>query len=112
MGLAIRVALGGVSAGAIAAALTIAAPATADTPGYYGYYGLAAEYPVGACIDIPNNIEIDVDQLKNLRPISCDHGARDYRVVQQAATEQDCTRPVDDVFFTTDGVVLCVVQDY
>ncbi|MET0994499.1 MAG: hypothetical protein ABWY20_10630 [Mycobacterium sp.] len=50
--------------------IAVAAPAAADEPGYYGFYGVADEYPVGTCIG-----------------------------------------PIDSVFFTTDGVVLCAVQD-
>jgi hypothetical protein len=54
---------------------------------------------------------IDADDLKDLSPISFDNGGRDYRVVQQAATATDCAQ-IDDVYYTTDGVVLCVVRDY
>lgn len=92
--------------------LAFTAPAAADEPGYYGYYGLSSEYPPGTCIDVPNNIEIDVDQLKNLRPISCDSGARDERVVQWASSEAECIQPIDGTIRTTDGVVLCTVWDY
>jgi hypothetical protein len=95
-----------------ATGLAFAGPAVADAPGFGGYFGVAAEYPPGTCIDVPDNIVIDADDLKDLSPISCDNGGRDYRVVQQAATATDCTAQIDDVYYTTDGVVLCVVRDY
>jgi hypothetical protein len=95
-----------------ATGLAFAGPAVADEPGFGGYFGVAAEYPPGTCIDVPDNILIDADDLKDLRPISCDNGGRDYRVVQQAASAPDCTAQIDDVYYTTDGVVLCVVRDY
>jgi hypothetical protein len=44
--------------------------------------------------------------------VLCQDGARDYRVVQQAPSEPGCIGPIDSVFFTTDGVVLCAVQDF
>jgi hypothetical protein len=59
-----------------------------------------------------HNILIDADDLKDLSPISCDNGGRAYRVVQQAASATDCAAQIDDVYNTTDGVVLCVVRDY
>jgi hypothetical protein len=95
-----------------AVGLASAAPAQGDEPGFGGYFGLASEYPPGMCIDVPDTILIDIDDLSDLSPISCDNGGRDYRVVQQAATPADCTAQVDDVYYTTDGVVLCVVRDY
>jgi hypothetical protein len=95
-----------------ATGLAFAGPAVADEPGFGGYFGVAAEYPPGTCIDVPDNILIDANDLKDLRPISCDNGGRDYRVVQQAASAPDCTAQIDDVYYTTDGIVLCVVRDY
>jgi hypothetical protein len=90
-----------------------AAAAVADEPGYYGYYGTAAEYPVGMCIDVTNNIEIDASQLKNNIPVPCSDDGRDMRVVAHAASWRDCNRPVYDAIPTADGgVVLCVVEDY
>ena len=103
-----------VIAGAVASCalgLALAAPAAADEPGYFGYYGLSSEYPPGTCIDVPQ-IDIDVDQLRNLRPVPCDSGFRDQRVVQWASNEAECIQPIDSTIWTVDGVVLCTVWDY
>ena len=99
-------------AAACCAAVAFAAPAIADEPGYYGYYGTSDEYPVGMCIDVTNNIEIDADELKNNIPVPCTDPARDMRVVEHVDDADDCTQTVYEAIPTTDGVVLCVVQDY
>ena len=91
--------------------LALAAPAAAYEPGYFGFYGLSSEYPPGTCIDVPQ-IDIDVDQLRNLRPVSCDDGFRDERVVQWASSEAECVQPIDGTIWTVDGVLLCTVWDY
>jgi hypothetical protein len=96
---------------ACALGIALAAPAAADEPGYFGYYGLSSEYPPGTCIDVPQ-IDIDVDQLKNLRPVPCDSGFRDERVVQWASSEAECIQPIDATIWTVDGVLLCTVWDY
>lgn len=106
---------GAVVVGAVVAALAIASagPALADEPGFYGFYGTAAEYPVGTCIDVTNNIEIDANQLKNNIPVPCWDNGRDMRVVQHADSWLDCAQPVYNAIPTADGgIVLCVVQDY
>jgi hypothetical protein len=103
-----------VSAGVVAACalgITLAAPAAAYEPGYFGFYGLSSEYPPGTCIDVPQ-IDIDVDQLRNLRPVPCDSGFRDERVVQWASSEAECIKPIDGTIWTVDGVLLCTVWDY
>ena len=97
------------AAGAVG--LALAPPAAAYEPGYFGYYGLSSEYPPGTCIDVPQ-IDIDVDQLRNLRPVSCDSGFRDERVVQWASSEAECIQPIDGTIWTVDGVLLCTVWDY
>jgi hypothetical protein len=105
----------GVALGATLTAVAIgsAGAALADEPGFYGFYGTAAEYPVGMCIDVTNNIEIDANQLKNNIPVPCSDDRRDMRVVQHATSWRNCHEPVWDAIPTTDGgVVLCVVQDY
>ena len=90
-----------------------AGAALANEPGFYGFYGTAAEYPVGMCIDVTNNIEVDADQLKNNIPVRCSDDRRDMRVVQHAASWRNCDQPVWDAIPTTDGgIVLCVVKDY
>lgn len=113
LGLALRASVGiavWVAAGTVST--VVAGPALADDPGHYGYYGTADEYPVGMCINITTSTSIDPDQLKNTIPVPCTDGPRDMRVVQHAATPEDCTPPVYDTIRTTDGVVLCVVRDY
>jgi hypothetical protein len=101
-----------VGLGAVCAlGLSLAAPAAAYEPGYFGYYGLSSEYPPSTCIDVPQ-VDIDVDQLKNLRPVPCDSGFRDERVVQWASSEAECIQPIDNTIWTVDGVVLCTVWDY
>jgi hypothetical protein len=104
-----------VAAGAafVAFGVASATPALADVPGVYGYYGTAAEYPVGMCIDVTNNIEVDANELKNTIPVPCSDDGRDMRVVEHAASWLDCDQPVYNAIPTTDGgVVLCVVEDY
>jgi hypothetical protein len=96
---------------ACALGLALAAPAAAYEPGYFGFYGLSSEYPPGTCIDVPQ-VDIDVDQLRNLRPVPCDSGFRDQRVVQWAANEAECIQPIDATIWTVDGVLLCTVFDY
>ena len=96
---------------ACAVGLTVAAPAAADEPGYFGYYGHSSEYPPGTCIDVPQ-VDIDTDQLRNLRPVPCDSGFRDERVVQWASSEAECIQPINNTIWTVDGVLLCTVWDY
>ena len=38
-----------------ATGLAFAGPAIADEPGFGGYFGVAAEYPPGTCIDVPDS---------------------------------------------------------
>jgi hypothetical protein len=38
-----------------ATGLAFAGPAVADEPGFGGYFGVAAEYPPGTCIDVPDS---------------------------------------------------------
>lgn len=115
-GLALRASVGiAVWAAFGVVSTALAGPALADDPvdpGHYGYHGTADEFPVGMCINITTNVSIDPEQLKNTIPVPCTAGAHDMRVVQHAATPQDCTPPVYDAIWTTDGVVLCVVRDY
>ena len=101
-----------IAAAATVLATALAGPALADEPGHYGYYGTADEFPVGMCINVTNDISIDPSQLKNTIPVPCTDGARDMRVVEHVSAPEDCTPPVYDAIRTTDGVVLCVVQDY
>ncbi len=102
-----------ISAAFAAFPISSAGVALADEAGFYGFYGTVAEYPVGMCIDVTNNIEIDADQLKNNIPVPCSDARRDMRVVQHATSWRTCDQPVWDAIPTTDGgSVLCVVKDY
>lgn len=114
LGLALRASVAVVVWAAVGVvSLALAGPALADPddPGHYGYHGRADEFPVGMCINITTDFSIDPDQLENTIPVPCSAGALDMRVVQHAATPDDCTPPVYDAIWTTDGVVLCVVRD-
>lgn len=77
--------------------------------------GMAAEFPVGQCIAIPTGVatyELDMDDLTNLRSVPCTDPARNYRVVAQVAYPPQCGSEAQNVYFTKDVRVLCVVQDY
>ena len=97
-----------VAGGALVAALAIggAAPALASSS------GMSAEFPVGTCMDYPNDhLILEQDDLTQVTAVSCADPARDYRVVAQVAHAPQCGTAVDQIFITRDVVVLCVVQD-
>jgi hypothetical protein len=73
--------------------------------------GLAAEFPVGMCIDVTSDPTIDYMNIINVAPVSCTDPTRNYRVTQQVANEPLCGPDTNRVFHTRDVVVLCVVQD-
>ncbi|TPG35724.1 hypothetical protein [Mycolicibacterium hodleri] len=98
----------GLAVGAVATALAIggAAPALASSS------GMAAEFPVGTCMDYPNDhLVLDDKDLTQVTAVSCADPARDYRVVAQVAHAPQCGTAVEWVYTTRDMVVLCVVQD-
>jgi hypothetical protein len=97
-----------VAASAAATALAIggAAPAAADSS------GLAADYPVGTCIDYRNDhLELDDNDLRYVTVVPCTDLGRDYRVTAQVAHANQCDPTTNRTYTTRDVVVLCMVQD-
>lgn len=84
-----------------------AAPASA------GSSGMAAEFPVGTCIDYQNDhLNFDTEDIIYVTAVSCADPNRDYRVAQHAANVTQCDpRNTDFIYTTRDLVVLCVVND-
>ena len=74
---------------------------------------MAAEFPVGTCIDYQNDHRaFEPDNLLYVTVVSCTDPARDYRVTAQVAHSPECDPAMTNWVFTTrDLVVLCVVQD-
>ena len=101
-------------------ALTVLAIASAP-PGLAapGSSAMAAEFPVGRCIDVPDQVFDDVGNLmldgafnlSFLASVPCTDPARDYRVVAQVPQEGQCGPETNRVFITRDVVTLCTVQD-
>jgi hypothetical protein len=93
-------------------AIAGAAPAQAGS----GSSGMAAEFPVGRCIAVPNDFtkdfDADLDSLIYDTSVPCTDPSRDYRVVAQTLHEQWCGPETQMVFNTRDMLVLCVVQDW
>jgi hypothetical protein len=93
---------------ALACALAVggAAPASAAST------GMAAEFPVGTCIDYQNDhLAFQNDNLIYVTAVSCTDPGRDYRVTAQVANAPLCDSVTNFVYTTRDLVVLCVVQD-
>ncbi|MCW2512064.1 MAG: hypothetical protein JWR11_1106 [Mycobacterium sp.] len=94
---------------ALAAALAVggAAPASA------GSSGMAADFPVGTCIDYRNDhLSLDSNDVAYLTPVPCTDPGRDYRVTAQVAHANQCDTSTSATYTTRDVVVLCVVQDH
>ncbi|WP_319453807.1 MULTISPECIES: hypothetical protein [unclassified Mycobacterium] len=89
-------------------AIAAAAPALAGS----GSSGMAAEFPVGTCIALPDDFVTDSDALIYDTPVPCTDPSRDYRVVAQTLHEEWCGPETQNVFNTRDMLVLCVVQDW
>jgi len=89
-------------------AIAGAAPALAGS----GSSGMAAEFPVGTCIAVPNDYTIDSDALIYDTAVPCTDPSRAYRVVAQTLHEEWCGPETQMVFNTRDMLVLCVVQDW
>jgi hypothetical protein len=109
------------AAAVVAAALTVGFPAPAqavpDTAGpVIRSSGMSAEFPVGRCIDVPNNVPMDftapIMKLIYVISVPCTDPNRDYRVVAQVAHEVLCPPDTARVYRTNDMVVLCAVQDH
>ena len=95
---------GGVLAGALA--IGGAAPASA------GSTGMAAEFPVGTCIDKRNDhLAFQTDNLIYVTVVSCTDPGRDYRVTAQVPNAPLCDSATNWTYTTRDMVVLCVVDD-
>ena len=91
---------------AVAFAIGGAAPATATSS------GMAAEFPVGTCIDYQNDhLALQTDNLLYVTAVPCTDPGRDYRVTAQVANAPLCGPSTNFVYTTRDLVVLCVVQD-
>lgn len=90
-----------------AVAIAAAAPASA------GSSGMAAEFPVGTCIDYQNDhLNFDTEDILYVTAVSCTDPGRDYRVAQQVANFTQCDTAATNFIYTTrDLVVLCVVND-
>lgn len=90
-----------------ALALGVAGPASAASS------GMAAEFPVGTCIDYPNDHRAFQDSnLLYVTAVSCTDPGRDYRVTAQVAHANECDPATTNSIYTTrDLVVLCVVND-
>ncbi|MBJ7337862.1 hypothetical protein [Mycolicibacterium sp.] len=74
--------------------------------------GMAAEFPVGACIDYRNDhLALDGNDLRYVTVVSCSDPGRDYRVTAQVAHAPQCDATTSRIYTTRDLVVLCVVQD-
>lgn len=97
----------GLAAAAIALAFGGEASALADSS------GMAAEFPVGACIDYQNDHRnFDTEDILYVTAVSCSDPNRDYRVAQHGANFTQCDpRNTDFIYNTRDLVVLCVVND-
>ncbi|WP_319446702.1 MULTISPECIES: hypothetical protein [unclassified Mycobacterium] len=87
-------------------ALGGAAPAQAKTS------GMAADFPVGTCIDYQNNhLGFNADDLVYANIVSCTDPARDYRVATRVDNPTQCGPDTAWAYTTRDVVVLCVVKD-
>jgi hypothetical protein len=74
--------------------------------------GMAAEFPVGTCIDYRNDhLAFDTEDLRYTTAVPGTDPGRDYRVVAQVANVTRCGPETDWEYTTRDMVVLCVVQD-
>ena len=84
-----------------------------------GSSAMAAEFPVGRCIDVPDqvfdqfgNLMLDgAFNLSYLASVPCTDPARNYRVIAQVPEEGQCGPETNRVFITRDVVTLCTVQD-
>jgi hypothetical protein len=95
---------GGLLAGALA--IGGAAPASAAST------GMAAEFPVGTCIDYRNDhLAFQNDNLIYFTVVSCTDPARDYRVTAHVPNAPLCGSETNRTYTTRDMVVLCVVND-
>ena len=103
---------------AVSAAVALTGLAIAGTPSAQAVppprsLGMSAEFPVGRCIDVPDDIVYnDVDNLIYLTSVPCTDPGRDYRVVQHVPEEGKCGSETNNVYYARDVVVLCVVQDH
>lgn len=97
----------GLAAAATALAIGGAGSASADSS------GMAAEFPVGTCIDYRNDHRnFDTEDILYVTAVSCTDPNRDYRVAQLGANVTQCNPANTDFVYTTrDLVVLCVVND-
>jgi hypothetical protein len=73
--------------------------------------GMAAEFPVGICMDVTDDLTIDYMNIINVAAVPCTDPARNYRVTQHVPNEPLCGSDTNRVFHTRDSVVLCAVQD-
>lgn len=74
--------------------------------------GMTAEFPIGICIDVGDDLTIDFMNIINVAPVPCTDPARNYRVTQHVPNEPLCGPDTDRVFYTRDSNTLCAVQDY
>jgi hypothetical protein len=102
------------SAAIVAATLTAGIPAHAFPGHSYPQprsSGMAAEFPVGMCMDLTDDFSIDYMNIINIAPVPCTDPGRDYRVTQHVPNEPLCGPDTNRVFQSRDAVVLCAVQD-
>lgn len=92
----------------VAALLTAGIPANAYPAPRSS--GMAADFPVGMCIDVGDDLTIDYLNLINIAPVPCSDPDRNYRVTQHVANEPLCGPDTNRVFHTRDSVVLCTVN--
>jgi hypothetical protein len=73
--------------------------------------GMTAEFPVGICIDVGDDVTIDFMNIINVASVPCTDPSRNYRVTQHVLNEAMCGSDTDRMFYTRDSTILCVVHD-
>jgi hypothetical protein len=101
-------------AGTVTLTMGLATPAAAE-PLSQRSSGMAAEFPVGRCIDIasddPVALATIIDDLSYAASVPCTDAGRNYRVIAQVAHVTLCGSATNRVFRTRDALILCVVRD-